>query len=164
MSMKTQIESFNSRPANERRIIMALALLSVVMFVWLVIIKPLGGYYTDAERNLRAATNEATAIATALAEIKTLQNGKAFGASRSVKAFEELVLSSARDAGISEIKIQIQNNETLALKLEEHKPFIIFKWLGDLEQQYGIFVDKATVTATEKPNLISAEILLKQSK
>jgi len=162
MSLKNQIESFNSRPANERRIIFTLALISAIMFVWLMIIKPLSGFYADAEYNFHAAKIEAAAVAAAITEIEILQNGQTLGKAKSPEAFKALVISSANNGGLSEIKAQIQNGQMLALKLEESEPFKTFQWLSDLETQYGIMVEQATVTATKKSNLISAHILLKQ--
>jgi len=164
MTIKNHIESINSRPANERYVILGLIAVSVIIFIWLLVARPLNSNYTDAQRNLRAAKDEAATVTSTLAEIEMLRRGISSDSLGSNEDIKQLILISAKDAGILDIDVRIDAAGDLELKLDKNRPFVVFKWLSHLRRQYGLTVVQAVISAGNKPDIVSAELLLKATK
>jgi general secretion pathway protein M len=132
-----------SRSLREQRLIAAMAALFVIVFVWLLVLRPLGDALADArERHDEAvlARAQAKAQAEALGSLRTA------GGTRLTEPAETVIARAAAEAGFQLSRIQPDPGGTVSISIEAARPQALFGWVSQLESR-GVVVSTFSATA-----------------
>ena len=135
---------YRIRSRREQRLILLMAALALLVFVWLLVIRPLGDALADARARHGEAVieqAEARAQAEALGVLNT-----AGGARPLTEPVEKVISRSAAQAGFQLSRLQPEpGGSGVSIGIEAARPQALFGWVASLERQ-GVVV--ATLSAT----------------
>ena len=144
----------------ERNLVYAAAGLIAVALVYLIVVLPV----------TTAAKHRATRIEQKSADLAWMRQvapqvaaaSAAGGASAGGESLVVLVDRTGREAGLgSAIRDQSPSGEhALRLRLEAAQFDVLVVWLTNLQQQYGVRVEAATIDAAGAPGLVNASLTL----
>ena len=156
------LNSWRDRPVHERWIIGGLGALTSCLLLYLLLIKPVSGYYLDAERNLAAARSEALMAESALAQAGKLQSAGSAEPLKSVEALQRVISASAGKAGIGLSRVQRSSTvQAVDIWLDQTDPHTLFVWLGELQSLHGVIISHTLITPSAKPALMKAQFQLR---
>ena len=146
----------------ERNLVYAAAALLGVLLLYLVLVLP---FQTTGARLGKRVEQKATNLAWMRAKAPEIQ--AAAGSSPARNGGESLVVlidRTAREAGLATaLRDQSPNGEHgLRLRLESASFDTLMVWLTNLQQQYGVGIEAATVDAAA-PGLVNATLTLTQA-
>jgi len=126
---------WQERSLREQRLLYVMFALLALLFVWLLIVRPLG----DA---LDAARTRHAAAVIALAEAKARAGTASAAAPRSASAgpVDSLIGRTANEAGFANARITAMGPARAQVVIEAARPQALFGWIGRLEAQ-GLIVD-----------------------
>ena len=132
------------RTPREQRLILAMAILFAVVFIWLGIARPLNDALVEAKaRHTEAVIERAEARAQAEA-LGTL--GRAGGARPLTEPVETVIGRSAAQAGFQLSRLQAEPGGAVSIGIEAARPQALFAWVTALERQ-GLIVSTLTASA-----------------
>jgi general secretion pathway protein M len=130
------------RSVREQRLILVMAAAFLLVFTWLLIVRPLGDALADARARHAAAVIERAEARAQAEALGTL--GRAGGPRPLIEPVETMIARSAGQAGFQLSRIQAQPGGGVSIGIEAARPQALFGWISSLERQ-GIVV--ATLTA-----------------
>jgi general secretion pathway protein M len=147
--------------ARERNLVYAAAALLGVLLLYLILILP---FQTTGTRMDKRVDQKAANLAWMRAKAPEIQ--AAAGSASSPNSGESLVVlidRTAREAGLATaLRDQSPNGEHgLRIRLEAASFDTLMVWLTNLQQQYGVGIESATVEAAA-PGLVNATLTLTQ--
>ena len=143
---------WRDRSVREQWLVGIMLIMLVVIIAWLGIIRPLDSAQIKAETRHSAAVQALGEVRVMTGEIRTAEHR-----ARSAQGLPlvELVSRRAADAGITTQDLQPGGNGRVTVQIEAIKPMPLLRWIGKLEANDGVIVERmnasknadATVTA-----------------
>jgi general secretion pathway protein M len=160
-SIKTWYQGLKS---NERQLVIAAAVLLGVALVYLILLAPLSRAVTTREARVERKQQDLVwmrGVSGPMQQLIATQPGGNAGDSLVV-----VIDRSARQAGIANSLAGQSPNGDNGIRVRlENAPFDnLVIWLSNLQQQYGIAIDSASVDRTGKPGVVSANIVLMRAQ
>ncbi|HEY9553659.1 type II secretion system protein GspM [Allosphingosinicella sp.] len=140
---------WRTRTLREQRLLLAMAGMTLVVFAWLLIIRPLDDALSNArERHGDAvvALAEARARAALIAGIER-EEPASLGAS-----VDTIVSAAAVDAGFSVSRIEREGAAAATVVMDAVRPQAFFGWVGRLEGR-GLVVERLTASTNSDQSL-----------
>ena len=135
---------YRIRTAREQRLILLMAATFLLVFVWLLVIRPLGDALADARaRHAEAVIEraEARAQAEALGSINQAGSGRPM-----TEPVETVIARSAAQAGFQLSRLQTDaGGRGVSIGIEAARPQALFGWVSSLERQ-GVVVTMLSAT------------------
>jgi general secretion pathway protein M len=146
----------------ERNLVYLAAGLVLVALLYFVLVLPLT---TASSRRAARIEQKSTDLAWMRQVAPQVAAAAAAGGAASPGSSESLVVlvdRTGRQAGLGNAIRDQSPSGDLGLRLRlESAPFdVLVTWLANLQQQYGVSVDAATIDATGAPGLVNASITL----
>lgn len=136
------IDWFRGRTPREQRLLLVMAGLFLIVFAWLLVIRPLGDALSDArERHgraviaLAATRDQADAIAALQRGIRPVPAG----------SIVDLVTSAAAQGGFSAATVTAEGGAGARLTIPAVRAPAFFGWIADLQRRTGLVVDQLSV-------------------
>jgi general secretion pathway protein M len=144
----------------ERNLVYAAGGLLAVALVYLIVVLPV----TNAAKHRAARIEQKSADLAWMREVapQVAAASAAGDASSGGESLVVLVDRTGREAGLgSAIRDQSPSGEhALRLRLEAAQFDVLVVWLTNLQQQYGVRVEAATIDAAGAPGLVNASLTL----
>lgn len=145
-----------ARTSRERRLLGAMAALLALVFVWLLILRPLGDMLSAAKErhgNAVAALAEARAKAAAIAALERRKPAAIQG------PIDQAVAAAASEAGFKLSQLQPEGPGRVAIAIGTARPQALFGWIAGLEAQ-GYVVER--MNASSNPDrTLAAQVVLR---
>lgn len=139
----------------EQLLIMIAGGLAGVLFISLLLVKPLAQWRTDAARNAERARDGYELVASAAA----LAGRSAAPAPQNTIPLRQAITVSAADAGIELIRIGAETDGQIETQPDLASGDKLFQWFANLETQYGVVVAFADIQNTAD-GAVNAQILV----
>jgi general secretion pathway protein M len=134
---------YRGRIPREQRLITIMLALFAAVFLWLLVIRPLGDALADArERHNEAVIERAEAQAQAEALVALRKAGGA----AMTQPVDTLISRSAGEAGFQLSRIGPEPGGGVSVGIEAARPQALFGWVASLEAQ-GVIVSSLSATA-----------------
>jgi general secretion pathway protein M len=143
----------------ERNLVYAAAALLAVAIVYLIVVMPV----TTAARHRATRIEQKSADLAWMRQVAPqVAAAMASGGAANNESLVVLVDRTGREAGLgSSIRDQSPSGEHgLRLRLESAQFDVLVVWLTNLQQQYGVRVEAATIDAAGAPGLVNASLTL----
>ena len=141
---------WRTRTLREQRLLLAMAGLAIVVFAWLLVVRPLGDARSAAkERHAEAAVALAEARAQA-DRIAALEKAAPPALTSSV---DMLVSQSAAEAGFPLSRIDREGANQATVVIDAVRPQAFFGWVGQMESDRGLIVDRLSATPNSDQTL-----------
>ena len=143
----------------ERNLVYAAAALLAVAIVYLVVVMPV----TTAARHRATRIEQKSADLAWMRQVAPqVAAAVASGGAANNESLVVLVDRTGREAGLGgSIRDQSPSGEHgLRLRLESAQFDVLVVWLTNLQQQYGVRVEAATIDAAGAPGLVNASLTL----
>lgn len=140
---------WSGRSDRERILLAIMTVLSVLLLLWLLVVRPLDMGKATAEQRLDAATDASgrvAAVADAVREARRLTPA-ALSA-----ALPIAVGKAAESAGLTLSRLDPQGTDRVIVGMSTVRSPALFGWLGVLQQQ-GVIVDKMTLRTNSDATL-----------
>ena len=141
------------RSARERRLILVMLALAVVVLGWLMVVRPLSDALDAAKTRQAAAT-----LALGEARARVSQSAGPRGAAPALPA-DSLIGRTASEAGFTSARIASQGPMRASVAIDAARPQALFAWILRLEQS-GLVVERLRARANSDRTL-AAEISLR---
>jgi general secretion pathway protein M len=160
-SLKTWYQGLKS---NERQLVIAAAVLLGVALVYLILLAPLSRAVATREARVERKQQDLVwmrSVSGPMQQLIATQPGGNAGESLVV-----VIDRSARQAGIANSLAGQSPNGDHGIRVRlENAPFDnLVIWLSNLQQQYGIAIESASIDRTGKPGVVSASIVLTRAQ
>jgi general secretion pathway protein M len=131
------------RSTREQRLLLAMAATFLLVFTWLLVIRPLGDALFEArERHGEAVLAEAEARAQA----EALRSLRTSGGVRLTEPPETVIARTAAEAGFQLSRLQAEPGGGVSIGIEAARPQALFGWVSQLESR-GLVVSSLSATA-----------------
>ena len=149
---------------NERQLVIAAAVLLGIALVYLILLAPLSRAVNTREARVERKQQDLVwmrGVSGPMQQLIATQPGGNAGESLVV-----VIDRSARQAGIANaLAGQTPNGDNGIRVRLENAPFDnLVIWLSNLQQQYGINIDSASIDRSGKPGVVSASIVLMRAQ
>lgn len=138
------------RSLREQRLLLAMGTLALVIFAWLLVVRPL----TDALSEARERHGEAVA---ALAETRSLvaaMEGTDKGSTPTMAGTLDAVISqAASEAGFPVSRLDRHSANQVTLVIEAVRPQAFFAWVHRMEVERGLIVERLSATTNTDQTL-----------
>ena len=145
-----------ARTPRERWLLGAMAALFALVFVWLLILRPLGDMLSTAKErhgNAVAALAEARAQAAAIAALERQKPAAIQG------PIDQAVAAAASEAGFKLSQLQPEGRGRVSIAIGTARPQALFGWIAGLEAQ-GYVVER--MSASSNPDrTLAAQVVLR---
>jgi general secretion pathway protein M len=160
MNVRDWFDNLNDR---ERNLVYVAGALVAVALVYLVLVLP----FQASGKKMAARVAQKTADL-AWMQASAPQAMAAAGVAQGAGGGDSLVVlvdRTAREAGLStSLRDQSPDgNDGLRLRIEGASFDVLVTWLANLQQQYGVGIESATVGAAAAPGLVNATLSLKHA-
>lgn len=146
--------------ARERNLVYVAAGLLVIAIIYFAVVLPL----TTSARQRAERVAQKTADLAWMQQVapQVMAAAAAGGPANGGESLVVLVDRTGRESGLgNSIRDQSPTGEhSLQLRLEAAPFDVLVAWLANLNQQYGVRVDAATIGATGAPGLVNASLTL----
>jgi len=159
MSVGDILDNWRNRPRHEQWILGLLAISSALLLIFILLIKPVGSYYQDAERNLESARAEALAVSAALREVSRLQSRDITVLPEEPGGLKQFFSNSASSAKLKLSDLSFNRTGFVVLSVSEAEPYAAFQWLNQLISRHDLLVSQATIDVGEKKSLLNMELV-----
>lgn len=134
---------YRGRSRREQRLLLVMAALFALVFVWLLVIRPLNNGLADARaRHADAVIEQGEARAQAEALVSLRKSGGA----ALTQPVEAIVARTAGEAGFQLSRLQAEPGGATSIGIEAARPQALFGWVEALERQ-GVIVSSLSATA-----------------
>lgn len=140
---------WRTRTLREQRLLLAMTGLALIVFAWLLVIRPLGDALSDArERHGDAvvALAEARARASLIAGLEQEEPANLGG------SVDTIVSAAATDAGFQISRIEREGAAQATVVMDAVRPQAFFGWVGGLENR-GLVVERLTASTNSDQTL-----------
>ncbi len=135
---------WKGRSPREQRLLLAGGLIALAVLAWLLVVRPLNDGLAEA----KARHNDAVvAIAEVRADVAALQVMRGQGGPALTGPVDALVSAAAAEAGFPVTRLDRPSPAEATLALEAVRPQAFFAWVGQMETQRGVRVERLSVSA-----------------
>ena len=134
---------YRGRSPREQRLILIMGTLFALVFLWLLVIRPLGDALAGAKARHAEAVIER---AEARAQAEALGDLRKAGGAALTQPVDALVSRTASEAGFQLSRIQADPGGGVSIGIEAARPQALFGWVAALERQ-GVIVSSLSATA-----------------
>jgi general secretion pathway protein M len=138
------------RNPREQRLLLVMAALFLVVFAWLLVIRPLGDRLADARERHGRAVLALAAIRDQADAIARLERG---GPAAAGGAVTDLVSMAAREAGFADAAIVAEGSGGARVSIAAARAQAFFGWIADLQRRHGLIVDQVSVRTNSDSTL-----------
>ncbi len=148
---------WRARSRREQILLLILLVLFALTLAWLLVVRPLGDRLSDARERHGAAVIALAEAKAGAADIGRLERQRpvALGA-----PIEQAVAQAASAAGFQLSRIQTDGPDRVSLAIEAARPQALFAWIGGLETQRGLIVDRLSASSNSDRTL-SVQLVLR---
>ena len=150
-------EAWRGRTPRERWLIGIMLALLAAMLAWLLILRPLGDMLEESKARHERAVAELAEARGQAAEIAALERRKLPRLQGEI-GFE--VGRLAAQAGFQLTRLEPQGLDRAVLSIQAARPQALFAWLGAIETENGLIVERLSATANSDRTL-AAELTLR---
>jgi general secretion pathway protein M len=141
---------FRGRSPREQRLLLVMIGLFLLVFAWLLVIRPLGDHLSDArERHGRAIIALAATRDQADAIIALQRGARPLPAGSIV----DVVTGAAAQAGFPAAAVTAEGGTGARITITAVRAPAFFGWIADLQNRYGLVVDQLSVRANTDATL-----------
>jgi type II secretory pathway component PulM len=153
----------NNLSLRERNLVYVATGLVAIGLIYLLLVLPLHTAHTRLQSRVDKKSADLAWIQAAAPKVQAA-SAKAPAAGASDESLVVLVDRTARQAGLGgAVKDQSPSGSNgIRLRLEGAPFDVVVVWLADLQQQYGVAVDSASVDSTPNSGLVNASLTLSQ--
>lgn len=140
------MQYWNERSGREKGLLAVAALLGIFALAQFGVVRPVTAARADASMKLEAASRQLDVVS---AELATRSTGtgpaKSSEASSGNVRADLLQLANAR--GLSVSRLQTTDDDRLILQFEQAAPTLVYAWLADADDSYGIVPERVSMFA-----------------
>lgn len=141
---------WKTRTPREQKLLLAGGLIALAVLAWLLIVRPLG----DALSTARAQHNDAVLmLADVRADVAALERARGGGGAAANGPVDAIVTAAATEAGFPVTQLERPGPDQATLVLPAVRPQAFFAWVGMMEAQRGLRVDRLSVSANSDRTL-----------
>jgi len=130
------------RSPREQRLLLVIAALFVIVFAWLLVIRPLGDRLADARERHGRAVLALAAMRDQADAIARLERG---GIATPGIAVTDLITTAAREAGFADAAVAPEGTRGARVTIAAARAQAFFGWIADLQRRHGLVVDQLSV-------------------
>lgn len=135
---------WRTRSLREQRLLLAMISLAIIVFAWLLVVRPMG----DALSNARERHGEAVqALADARSNAALIANLQGAAPVALGGSLDMVVSNSAAEAGFPVNRVERQGADQATIVMDNVRPQAFFGWIGQMETGRGLIVDRLSATA-----------------
>ncbi|HEY0149501.1 MAG TPA: type II secretion system protein GspM [Allosphingosinicella sp.] len=134
---------YGGRSVREQRLLLFMLALLLLVFLWLLIVRPLNDALAEARERHDAAVLER---AEARAQAEALGTLRRSGGAALTQPVETIVSQSAGQAGFQLSRLRAEPGGAVSIGIEAARPQAFFGWISSLEQK-GLIVSTLSATA-----------------
>jgi general secretion pathway protein M len=138
------------RNPREQRLLLVMAALFLIVFAWLLVIRPLGDRLADARERHGRAVLALAAIRDQADAITRLERG---GTAAPGIAVTDLVGTAAREAGFADAVVTAEGSGGARVTIAAARAPAFFGWIADLQRRHGLVVDQVSVRTNSDATL-----------
>jgi general secretion pathway protein M len=141
--MMTRISDWwRLRSPREQRLLLVMAALFVIVFAWLLVIRPLGDRLADARERHGRAVVALAAMRDQADAITRLERG---GVAAPGVGVTDLIATAAKEAGFADAAITPEGTGGARVTIAAARAQAFFGWIADLQRRHGLVVDQLSV-------------------
>lgn len=135
---------WRARTLREQRLLLVMIGLALIVFAWLLVVRPLGDALSNARERHGEAVQALAEVRSRAALIANLQGAEppALGG-----PLDMVVSNAAVEAGFPVNRIERQGADRAMLVMDNVRPQAFFNWIGQMEQGRGLIIDRLSATA-----------------
>jgi general secretion pathway protein M len=141
---------WRTRTLREQRLLLATAGLLALVLAWLLVVRPLGDALATARERHGEAVVELAEARAAAAAIGRLEGD---APSTLPGPIDTMINQSAADAGFQVARIDREGANRATLAIAAARPQAFFGWVGQMESDRGLIVDRLSATANSDKTL-----------
>ena len=141
---------WRGRSVREQRMLLAGGLLALAVLIWLLVVRPLGDALADARERHNDAV---TALSDVRADVAARKSAQGKAAPAVTGPVDALVSRAAGEAGFPITRLDRHSASRVTLALEAVRPPAFFAWLGRMEAQHGLVVERLSATTNSDQTL-----------
>jgi general secretion pathway protein M len=135
---------WRTRSLREQRLLLVMFGLAIIVFAWLLVVRPMG----DALSNARERHGEAVqALADARANAALIANLQGAAPAAIGGPLDMVVSNAAAEAGFPVNRVDRQGTNQATIVMDNVRPRAFFGWIGQMEAGRGLIVDRLAATA-----------------
>ena len=140
---------WRTRTLREQRLLLVMAGLALVVFAWLLVIRPLGDALSEARERYGAAV---VALAEAKARAELIADLEQRDPVNPGAPVDVIVANAAAEAGFPISRIEREGDAQATVVMDAVRPRAFFGWLSGLEAR-GLIVERLTATTNSDQTL-----------
>ena len=145
---------WRTRTLREQRLLLALAGIAAIVLAWLLVVRPLGDALSEAgERHGDAVV----ALAEAKAQAALITGMEQDEPVRLTSSVDMVVSQSAAESGFAISRIEREGPGQATIVMDTVRPQAFFGWIGQMEADRGLVVDRLTAT-TNSDRTLSVQV------
>lgn len=150
---------YNSLPARDRKLLLAISGLLIVSIFYLIIWEPINQGYALEQQKLKAQRDIYSWMQSASSEVQTLKRsgGRKTASNQAITLILE---NSAKISGIKQFinKIESSGKDGARVKIDSASFDQLLVWLNTLEQQHGVIITTASIERLDQAGTVSARL------
>jgi general secretion pathway protein M len=141
---------WRTRTLREQRLLIAMVSLVVVVFLWLLVIRPINDSLSEARERHGAAVLALAEARAQAAAIGTLQQQRpaALGA-----PLDAILNQSATEAGFPVARVEREGVNQATLVIDSVRPQAFFAWVERMEEDRGLIVERLSARTNSDQTL-----------
>lgn len=159
MAVRTRFGWWAVRTPREKRLLLALAAVALLVLVWLLVIRPITDARAAAEARLNAAVTE---LARARAEAATAQPRSGAAGAPVPLPLDGFLMTAGAEAGLTNLQVIGDGPARATLTLANVRPQAFFGWIGQLEAR-GLSVESLSARPNSDQTIAVEAVLRARS-
>ncbi len=148
---------WNNLSERERLLLRVAGVLAAVLFLVLLVVRPINGWRSEKEADVNRAANTYEMVAEAAAASGGASSSKAVRDAQTPIA--AIISTTAAGANVSLNAYNGRPNGTVEATITATQPPFLFEWMGMLETEYGLQVEYADIAREQTdPALVRAQL------
>lgn len=135
---------WRTRTLREQRLLLAMIGLALIVFAWLLVVRPLGDALSNARERHGEAVQALAEVRSRAALVESLQGAApaALGG-----PLDMVVSNAAAEAGFPVNRVERQGSDRATIVMDNVRPQAFFNWIGQMEHGRGLIIDRLSATA-----------------
>lgn len=155
---------WNARTEREQMLLGAMSAACILFFLYFALFVPASAYKNDAEAVLERALATYADVAAAAAQLENLSQTNGERIARDDRPVRVLASARARELGLSVIRIQPMENDSVSFWLTDASATALFEWLTSLQTDHGITVGRADIQRAPDNVVVQAQVVLRKAQ
>lgn len=135
---------WRTRSLREQRLLLVMFGLAIIVFAWLLVVRPMGDALSNARERHGMAVQALAEARSNAALIASLQGAAPAAIGGSV---DMVVSNAAAEAGFPVNRVDRQGTNQATIVMDNVRPQAFFGWIGQMETGRGLIVDRLSATA-----------------